>query len=239
MWTFSITVVQVASLARTPYWQPFLPLSCTSSLMDAVSLISQHGPSVIPVLRLKPPEQIPRSSITASSPPPIIQGYLTQHAVLSALNKFSGLSWFDSLVGDRTLAQLAHSGLGMDALLHRIDANMPLLTALLTLCQAEQAALPVFEIGTAGKLTIVGEVMEQDAQVLLTDPGAFRRRRCETSSQFLSLVPRERIHFLLETSDQFCDSWGSSLSQAIQDVASVHCRPLAGLQCHIGSAKRR
>lgn len=165
-----LVVLQVTTLARTRYWQPFLPLSSCSSLMDAISLVAQHGPSVIPLISSLPFNTASDPSPSPPAPVPSILGYLTQQGLLSALSKLSGLQWFDEVLAQRTLVQLSDSWVGPS-----VASSAPLAAALLQLCRTGQAALPVVE-QTEGRARLIGHVTERDAMRLVKQPGLFQRR---------------------------------------------------------------
>ncbi|GAQ89667.1 hypothetical protein KFL_005480110 [Klebsormidium nitens] len=167
---FACWHVKVTSLARTRYWQPFLPLSSSSSVMDAISLVAQHGPSVIPLISSLPFNTSSGPSPALPAPVPSIQGYLSQQGLLSALSKMSGLQWFDELLAQRTLSQLSESC--MEA---SVASSMPLAAALLQLCRTGHAALPIVDQTGIGA-TLVGHLEERDAVRLVKKPGLFLQR---------------------------------------------------------------
>ena len=146
-------------------------------MLDAILLVAQHGPSVIPILSSPPSESSSVPSRASPTGAPTIQGYLTQPVLLSALTKFSGLQWFDEVLRRRTLSQVAQAAMDDRPFSSSIVSGASLEAALVQLFRSGQAALPVVEQAAEGRDLMVGQVTHEDALRLVSEPGLFPRRR--------------------------------------------------------------
>eukprot|EP00897_Mesotaenium_endlicherianum_P002960 jgi/Mesen1/2692/ME000167S01840 len=200
---------QVADIAGSFRWGPFLPVEPQDSLLTLMLLMAKYRMKSIPVVE---------------SLAPTISNYITQSAVVRLLAECDGLDWFDQVAGQ----SLAHLGLPRmkPEEVERVEEDRQVLESFQKMAMRGIGGIAVVAKGSA---RLVGNVSARDIRFLLESPELFGKRETMTVRNFIegAKAPSGAVDYKFPVmSPPVTCSVADSLSAAIHKMNDVHIHRL-------------